>query len=35
MALHMGELPKIATILRDKQDWTLARTDVVNNHFWI
>jgi hypothetical protein len=26
MALHIGELPKIATIPRDKQDWTLAHT---------
>jgi hypothetical protein len=33
MALHIGELPKIATILRYKQNWTLAHTDVVNNSF--
>jgi hypothetical protein len=30
MALHIGELPKIATFLRYKQDWTLAHIDVVN-----
>jgi hypothetical protein len=27
MALHIGELPKIATIVRhNKQDWTLGHT---------